>query len=117
MFDSGLPVMKIKKIILTVLLIIAPVMCIILSAFLGRYQLSPSEIFHAICSRFSGSSVPDVNANIVWEIRLPRAILGSMVGASLAVSGASLQGLFRNPLVSSGMLGVSAGAGFGASSR
>lgn len=106
--------MKIKKIILTVLLIIAPVICIILSAFLGRYHLSPSEIFHAICSRFSGSSVPDVNANIVWEIRLPRAILGSMVGASLAVSGASLQGLFRNPLVSSGMLGVSAGAGFGA---
>lgn len=106
--------MKIKKIILPVLLVAAPLLCIALSAFLGRYPLSPVEIVHAIWSRFTGSYVPDVNTNIVWEIRMPRAILGSMVGASLAVSGAALQGLFRNPLVSSGMLGVSAGAGFGA---
>ena len=106
--------MKIKKIILIIILILAPVVCIILSAFLGRYPLSPPEIFSAIWGRFSGAYLPDVKTNIVWEIRLPRAILGSMVGASLAVSGAALQGLFRNPLVSSGMLGVSAGAGFGA---
>ena len=53
--------------------------------------------------------------NVVWDIRLPRAILGAMVGASLAVSGAAFQGMFRNPLVSSGILGVSSGAGFGAS--
>ncbi len=106
--------MKIKKIIQPVLLVAAPLLCIALSAFLGRYPLSPVEIVHAIWSRFTGSYVPDVNTNIVWEIRMPRAILGSMVGASLAVSGAALQGLFRNPLVSSGMLGVSAGAGFGA---
>jgi iron complex transport system permease protein len=53
--------------------------------------------------------------NVIWDIRLPRAILGAMVGASLAVSGASFQGMFRNPLVSSGILGVSSGAGFGAS--
>jgi iron complex transport system permease protein len=52
---------------------------------------------------------------VIWDIRLPRAILGAMVGASLAVSGASFQGMFRNPLVSSGILGVSSGAGFGAS--
>jgi iron complex transport system permease protein len=51
---------------------------------------------------------------IVWEIRLPRALLGSLVGACLAVSGTAFQGLFRNPLVSSGILGVSSGAGFGA---
>lgn len=106
--------MKIKKIILIIFLILAPVVCIILSAFLGRYPLSPAEILNAIYTRFSGTYIPDVKTNIVWEIRLPRAILGSMVGASLAVSGAALQGLFRNPLVSSGMLGVSAGAGFGA---
>lgn len=51
---------------------------------------------------------------LIWDIRLPRAILGALVGACLAVSGAAFQGLFRNPLVSSGILGVSSGAGFGA---
>jgi len=45
---------------------------------------------------------------------MPRAILGAMVGGSLAISGAAFQGLFRNPLVSSGILGVTSGAGFGA---
>jgi len=105
--------MRIKRIILALVLVASPFLCIIISAFLGRYPLSPVEIFHAIADRLSGVA-PDVGSNIVWEIRLPRAILGSMVGASLAVSGTALQGLFRNPLVSSGMLGVSAGAGFGA---
>lgn len=45
---------------------------------------------------------------------MPRALLGCLVGACLAVSGTAFQGLFRNPLVSSGILGVSSGAGFGA---
>jgi iron complex transport system permease protein len=60
------------------------------------------------------ANVSDMASTIVWDIRLPRAILGAMVGGCLAVSGAAFQGLFRNPLVSSGILGVSSGAGFGA---
>lgn len=51
---------------------------------------------------------------IVEEIRLPRVLLGSLVGAALAVSGAVMQGLFRNPLADPGLVGVSAGAGLGA---
>jgi len=51
---------------------------------------------------------------IVEQIRLPRVILGILVGASLAVSGAVMQGLFRNPLADPGLVGVSAGAGLGA---
>jgi len=51
---------------------------------------------------------------IVHEIRLPRIILGVLVGAALAVSGALMQGLFRNPLADPGIVGVSAGAGLGA---
>ena len=58
--------------------------------------------------------IPDMYHTLIWDIRMPRAILGAMVGGCLAVSGASFQGLFRNPLVSSGILGVSSGAGFGA---
>lgn len=51
---------------------------------------------------------------IIFDIRLPRAILGILVGAALAVSGAVMQGLFRNPLADPGLVGVSAGAGLGA---
>jgi iron complex transport system permease protein len=51
---------------------------------------------------------------VVWSVRLPRALLGFMVGGALALSGAALQGLFRNPLADPGILGVSAGASLGA---
>jgi len=57
----------------------------------------------------------DATARVVlWDIRAPRLCLGLMVGAALAVSGALMQGLFRNPLADPGIVGVSAGAGLGA---
>lgn len=51
---------------------------------------------------------------ILWQWRLPRAVLGALVGASLALSGATYQGVFRNPLADPYLLGVAAGAGLGA---
>lgn len=51
---------------------------------------------------------------VVFDIRMPRAVLGVMIGAALAVSGAVMQGLFRNPLADPGIVGVTAGASFGA---
>jgi len=51
---------------------------------------------------------------ILWQVRLPRVLTGAAVGAALAVSGAVLQGLFRNPLASPSVLGVSSGASLGA---
>lgn len=51
---------------------------------------------------------------VIYNIRLPRMVLGAMVGAALAVSGLLMQGLFRNPLADPGLVGVSAGAGLGA---
>lgn len=51
---------------------------------------------------------------IIHDIRLPRVILGVLIGSSLAVSGAVMQGLFRNPLADPGLIGISAGAGLGA---
>ncbi|MDQ2634442.1 MAG: iron ABC transporter permease [Pseudomonadota bacterium] len=51
---------------------------------------------------------------IVYDIRLPRVVMGVLIGAALAVSGAVLQGLFRNPLADPGLVGVSAGASLGA---
>ena len=51
---------------------------------------------------------------IFWEIRLPRVVLGVLVGAMLAVAGTAYQGVFRNPLADPYLLGVSSGAGLGA---
>lgn len=56
-----------------------------------------------------------IETTIFSEIRVPRVILAAIVGASLSVSGACLQGLFRNPLADPGLIGVSAGAALGAS--
>ena len=57
-----------------------------------------------------GEDMPLRHTVILWDIRMPRMILGIMVGASLASAGASMQGLFRNPLADPGIVGVSAGA-------
>ena len=102
---------------LGIALVAAPLLVILLSLFIGRYPLSASDVFGTLASKLgiSGLAVSSTQMSVVWDIRLPRAILGALVGSSLAVSGASFQGMFRNPLVSSGILGVSSGAGFGAS--
>ncbi|WP_019173335.1 FecCD family ABC transporter permease [Pseudaminobacter salicylatoxidans] len=61
-----------------------------------------------------GSALSARDRIIVYYIRLPRVVLGVLIGAALAVSGAVMQGLFRNPLADPGLVGVSAGAGLGA---
>ncbi|MDD3880363.1 MAG: iron ABC transporter permease, partial [Syntrophomonas sp.] len=105
-----------KKKIIYLLLIIAPLLCIFVSLFIGRYPLSIDEVIYILWCKMLQlpCEVLDIKQTIVWDIRLPRAILGALVGGCLAISGAAFQGLFRNPLVSSGILGVSSGAGFGA---
>lgn len=60
------------------------------------------------------SGVSQAEWNIVWKIRMPRVVLGGLVGAMLSVAGASYQGVFRNPLVDPYLLGSAAGAGLGA---
>ena len=60
------------------------------------------------------STLTSIQSAIVWQLRAPRIVLGMLVGAMLAVAGASYQGTFRNPLADPYLLGVSAGAGVGA---
>jgi iron complex transport system permease protein len=60
------------------------------------------------------SGVTDADWNVLWKIRMPRVVLGAMVGGMLSIAGASYQGVFRNPLVDPYLLGVAAGAGLGA---
>ena len=108
--------MSIKRKILHVTLFFAPLLCVFGTLCIGRYPLSLWEVLGVLKDGFSINidTVPEMARDIVWHIRLPRAVLGALVGGSLAVSGAAFQGLFKNPLVSSGILGVSSGAGFGA---
>ncbi|MBR3094476.1 MAG: iron ABC transporter permease [Clostridia bacterium] len=92
-------------------LVVLPVLFVLLSLFFGRYPLPARDVLAAV---FHPQSVPPAARVAVWQLRLPRALAAAFVGASLAVSGAAFQSVFRNPLVSSGILGVSNGAGFGA---
>ncbi|GIX31850.1 MAG: ABC transporter permease [Porticoccaceae bacterium] len=81
---------------------------VLLSALVGSAAIPPAELFAALRG---GAGLA---AAIFWEIRLPRICLGLAVGALLAVSGAVLQGLFRNPLAEPSTIGVTAGASVGA---
>lgn len=107
---------NIKRSILYFSLITAPLLCIFLSLLLGRFPLDATTVFTVLLNKMGLTSLEtqEMASSIVLNIRLPRALLGALVGASLAVSGAAFQGVFRNPLVSSSILGVSPGAGFGA---
>lgn len=105
-----------RRKLIYILLLLAPLAFIFVSLFVGRYPLAVTDVINILWNKltFSDVQLDDKLQTIVWDIRMPRAILGALVGASLAVSGAAFQGLFRNPLVSSSILGVSSGAGFGA---
>lgn len=88
----------------------------IISFAVGRYPISPGDVIKVLASHVLpiDQTWPDVLNTVVIQIRMPRILAAMLVGASLALAGASFQGLFRNPLVSPDILGVSSGAGFGA---
>ncbi len=89
------------------------------SFYLGRYPVMPQQvcriIFHKIFPFGSGTIdwAPQIES-VVWQIRFPRVIAAVLIGGGLSVAGAAYQALFRNPMVSPEILGVSQGAGFGA---
>jgi iron complex transport system permease protein len=86
------------------------------SLALGKYPVSPHDLFAVLWSKLTGapSGVSPAVATVVWQIRLPRIAAAVLIGAALAAAGSTYQGLFRNPLVSPDTLGVAAGAGLGA---
>lgn len=108
--------MKKNPKLLTLVCVIVPIVIILFSLFIGRYDLKFSDIVSILLEREKWASDPlrAIEYSLIYDIRLPRALLAFIVGGALSISGGALQGMFRNPLVDSGMLGVSAGAGFGA---
>lgn len=89
-------------------------LCLTMLMGLGWGAAGNTDVIGALLARFGIGEASLRDSTIVWDIRLPRVLTGALVGAALAVAGAVMQGLFRNPLADPGLVGVSAGAGFGA---
>ncbi|WCS24383.1 iron ABC transporter permease [Methylobacterium sp. NMS14P] len=85
----------------------------LLSVSLGAIRIPPERVLAALIGEGSDPARAR-DALVILSIRLPRTLLGLMVGAGLAVSGALMQGLFRNPLADPALVGVSSGAGLAA---
>lgn len=104
-----------KEVITFLLLVILPIILFFASFLIGRYPISPVDVVKTILSPiFPQLKVSQTITTIVFEIRLPRIIAAFAVGSALALAGTSFQSIFKNPLVSPDLLGVSNGAGFGA---
>ena len=98
--------------ILTMLLVVVATA----SLMLGQLSIAPGTILKMFASAvlpIERSWSPTLES-ILFDVRVPRLLAGMLVGGGLSISGAAFQGLFRNPLVSPHILGVSSGAGFGA---
>ncbi len=97
-------------------LAIALAVLVVTSLTVGTYDLTIADITEVIGSKLGLVPVPsnEKAVTVLAVIRLPRVLIAALAGAALAVSGAAYQGIFKNPMVSPDILGVSAGAGAGA---
>ena len=91
------------------LAIVALVAAFLSALAVGRFPIAPAQLPAILLGQDSSPA-----ALVFWNIRLPRVAAAMLVGASLAAAGAAFQGMFRNPLASPDLLGVSAGASLGA---
>ncbi len=99
------------------LLLGLPLPFFLLGLAIGRYPIDLPDVGRVLISPLfpdAAAEIPDLAKTLVLLVRLPRALAGLLIGASLASTGAAFQGIFKNPLVDSNLLGVTSGAGFGA---
>ncbi len=89
---------------------------VVFTVCVGKYDIKPKEVLEILWCRLWGleSRYPQMTVNVVMGLRIPRILASILVGASLALSGATYQGIFCNPLISPDFLGVSSGACVGA---
>lgn len=100
------------------IIIILPFLIFFVSLFLGRFSVDFKTVLKILSNYFLNTNYEktwtDSAAKVIIEVRFPRAVMAALIGAGLSISGATYQGMFHNPLVSPYILGVSAGASFGA---
>ena len=84
---------------------------IVIGVGVGPVYIGPARVVETLWDGLMGNATTGTASTIVNDIRLPRVLVGAMVGAMMAMAGAILQGVTRNPLADPHILGVSAGAG------
>lgn len=113
-----LPVLRSKRgreraLVLALLAVLAA--AAVVAVCVGAADISPAELLRALGPVHTPAAAQSaVNRAIIWELRLPRVALAALVGAALAVAGATFQALFRNPMADPYVIGVSSGAALGA---
>ncbi|BCV23892.1 iron ABC transporter permease [Gelria sp. Kuro-4] len=113
-----LPVLRSKRrreraLVLALLAVLAA--AALVAVCVGAADISPAELLRALGPVHTPAAAQSaVNRAIIWELRLPRVALAALVGAALAVAGATFQALFRNPMADPYVIGVSSGAALGA---
>lgn len=101
-------------------LLFALVLTVILATAMGTVGIPPGTTLRVVLAGLglagegAASDIPRATWAIIWNLRLPRVLLGTLVGASLALAGVTFQGLLRNPLADPFTIGVSSGAAVGA---
>jgi iron complex transport system permease protein len=105
-------VLKKQKIII-ITLFVGLVLVSTFAMGLGAFHIPISDIWVLLLQKvglFQDQIVDEVSADVLFVIRIPRVLLGVLVGAALGISGAAIQGIFRNPLAEPGLIGISSGA-------
>lgn len=103
------------------ILLILLIVMIGITATIGSASIGPMDVYKVVASKIPGlgglvdaGSITASQDSIIWSVRLPRVLLGVIVGAGLSISGASFQGLLKNPMADPYILGISSGAALGA---
>lgn len=107
---------SVQKYFIIALCLFALIIAFILEISIGTVSFSAKEIFEIISVKFHKNNIftDPIRYSIIWDIRMPRAIIALFVGAMLAGVGVTLQGVLRNPLSDPYIIGTSAGAALGA---
>lgn len=93
------------------LMLMSSVLLLAISSLcLGQYPLSLSEVFYQLSHYSQGQGIA---SQIIWSVRLPRILMAFLAGGALGLCGATLQGVFHNPLVDPHIIGVTSGSAFG----
>ena len=103
-----------KRTIKILVIYLIMVLLAVISLYLGRYKIAIDDVFYVLLAKNHAKEHFAIAHNIIFKVRLPRILASVLLGSALSAAGASYQGIFKNPMVSPSLLGVSSGAGFGA---
>jgi len=95
-------------------LLALPIPLAILALGVGRFEISPGVMLQALEHTLAGQPAATSAETLLLQVRLPRILAALLIGSAFGGTGAAFQGIFKNPMVDSNILGVTSGAGFGA---